>query len=540
MPFHPGISIYRRIPRVPGLLAGVALAVFAPSVSSAAIINVPGDQPTIQDAFNAANLFGDEIVLADGTYTGASNRDILFDKHITIRSASGDPKLCIIDCQDLGRAFLFDGVVSVARLENVTILNGRSPQGGGIAFTNSSATVVNCRILGSVATGTGGGGVGIDNGGSPNLINCVISGNSRSGIAVMAGGLYVGGGSTPTLTNCTLSGNSGWDASAAYSTDPGTVTTLVNCIVWGHAPGQSGIDIQNYDGAVTNITYSNIEDGFPGTGNIDSNPGFLNADGADNIAGTPDDDLRISRFSPCTDAGDNGASGLSGITTDILGGARFVDDGNVIDSGNGSAPLVDMGSNERQGDSVAEEIDVPGEAPTIQAGIDLAQLGDHVVVANGTYTGSGNRDLSIDKDITLRSAGGDPALCIIDCEQASTGLTFTGTSALARIEGMTVSNGWAYQGGGIAFSGSDATVENCLIPEQYRQRHRRRGRGGGRRELPLSYQLRSSRETPGLESEYPGAEPTLPDRAPPPSPTAPSAETPGMTPAPSTASTPEP
>jgi len=462
VPYEASLPTFRRISAA-RLVVGAALALLVPALATAAVIHVPGDEPTIQDAFDAASLFGDEIVLADGTYTGASNRDVVFDKHITIRSASGDPELCIIDCEDLGRAFLFDGVVSAARLEGVTILNGEAGQGGGIAFTNSSATVVNCRILGNIATAAGGGGVAIDDGGSPSLINCVISGNARFGIAVRAGGVYVGGGCTPTLTNCTLSGNSGWDASAIYSTDTGTVTTLVNCIVWGHAYGQTGVDIQNFGGAVTNITYSDIEDGFAGTGNIDSNPGFLDADGADNILGTPDDDVRISRFSPCADAGNNNAPGLSGITTDIRGASRFVDDANVVDSGSGSAPLVDMGANERQEDSVVQEIHVPGDAATIQAGINLAQLKDHVVVADGTYAGAGNRDLGISKEITLRSASGNPNLCIIDCEQVTPGLTFSAGSDLAVLQGITVSNGWSPQGGGISISESDATVMNCRI-----------------------------------------------------------------------------
>jgi hypothetical protein len=61
--------------------------------------------------------------------------------------------------------------------------------------------------------------------------------------------------------------------------------------------------------------------------------------------------------------------------------------------------------------------DGTGDAPTIQAGVDSASAGDAVVLANGTYSGPGNRDIEYSGNaITVRSEGGDPALCVIDCE----------------------------------------------------------------------------------------------------------------------------
>lgn len=54
-----------------------------PTSASPGVINVPGEQPTIQAAINAATS-GDTIIVAAGSYTGA-----VVNKSLTIQGASG-------------------------------------------------------------------------------------------------------------------------------------------------------------------------------------------------------------------------------------------------------------------------------------------------------------------------------------------------------------------------------------------------------------------------------------------------------------------
>ena len=95
------------------------------------------------------------------------------------------------------------------------------------------------------------------------------------------------------------------------------------------------------------------------TGNIDADPLFADPDGPDNLPGTADDDLRLSPGSPCIDAADNTAVPI-GITTDLAGNPRFVDNLITPDTGNGTPPIVDMGAYEAPA-SVLADVDGDGD-----------------------------------------------------------------------------------------------------------------------------------------------------------------------------------
>jgi len=97
--------------------------------------------------------------------------------------------------------------------------------------------------------------------------------------------------------------------------------------------------------------------------------------------------------------------------------------------------------------SFATVIHVPADQPTIQAGIDSAQNGDTVLVAPGTYTGNGNRDIDFGgKGFVLKSEN-DPDSTIIDCEGSASephrGFYFhSGEDSTTVVEGFTIRNGY--------------------------------------------------------------------------------------------------
>lgn len=120
-------------------------------------------------------------------------------------------------------------------------------------------------------------------------------------------------------------------------------------------------------------------------------------------------------------------------------------------------------------------IHVPGDQPTIQAGIDAAVDGDTVVVADGVYTGPGNRDIELrGKAITVRSAN-EAAGCIIDCggseDEPHRGFYIhEGESRDTVITGFTIRNGYVNEaapggdrGGGILIELSSPTVVDCVL-----------------------------------------------------------------------------
>ncbi len=105
--------------------------------------------------------------------------------------------------------------------------------------------------------------------------------------------------------------------------------------------------------------------------------------------------------------------------------------------------------------------DGSGQAATIQAGIDSAAAGDTVLLAAGTYTGVGNRDIGfLGKVITVTSESGRD-MTVVDCQELGGGFTLASSSILS---GLTIRNASSYAVGGVYCPiGMSATISNNTI-----------------------------------------------------------------------------
>ena len=117
------------------------------------------------------------------------------------------------------------------------------------------------------------------------------------------------------------------------------------------------------------------------------------------------------------------------------------------------------------GSCLAEVHHVPADFPTIQYAVDAAVDGDEIIVAPGTYTSTADEVVDMrGKEIWLHSSGGAD-VTIIDGEGLRRGIyCHNDETPETIIEGFTITNGNAFEGGGIHIgsnTGSSPTISNC-------------------------------------------------------------------------------
>jgi hypothetical protein len=269
--------------------------------------------------------------------------------------SSEAPGTCVLrDCLFEGNAARWGGAVAglyggAPLISHCRFLgNGTSDYAGGALFLgwlDGTALVFNCEFAGNVAWQQGGAVAAFPES-DVSLVNCTLVANTALSAG---GGVFVG--------------------APPGGPQPGSSARVVNCILWGNADaGGSDESAQTHVEAATSslvVEYSCIQNAFTllgSTGNIGDDPLLIDPDGPDGVAGTQDDDLRLSAGSHSAEAGFNNAVpadllDLDGdgdraefVPVDLGGLPRFVDDA-APDGGCGAPALVDMGAHELQGGS---------------------------------------------------------------------------------------------------------------------------------------------------------------------------------------------
>ena len=297
-------------------------------------IRVPHDYPTIQQGIDAATSGDTVLTDADRSYVGQGNRDLDFGgRGIVLRTtADTEPHRTIIDCQRSGRGFNFhSGEGAAAVVRGFTIRRGVAVYGGGMLCAGASPTIEHCTIDSCEATASGGalsishstaqfrnctlrGNAAQVDGGAlrlvyaaPSFTECTLEENSawRSGGALCAiaspadfyltlihlnsagvsgGGIHTSAHTptdeesekgildAPSFRRCTIVHNWATDAGGGMYCGDGTGPQAISAILWGNLPNQVAAP-----GANPSITYSAIEAGWPGEGNISDDPLFCNS-----------------------------------------------------------------------------------------------------------------------------------------------------------------------------------------------------------------------------------------------------------------------
>ena len=143
--------------------------------------------------------------------------------------------------------------------------NAGVERGGGIGNRASSPIISACMFLDNHAY-SGGAGIHNDTGASPQIINCVFARNIGYG---GGSGILNEFDSNPLVVNCVFAGNASENSGGAIASLVSS-PTVINCILWGNAPDE----IQSSDGNPV-VTYSDVQGGYPGDGNMDEDPQFL-------------------------------------------------------------------------------------------------------------------------------------------------------------------------------------------------------------------------------------------------------------------------
>ena len=442
---------------------------------------VPSQYPTIQTAVDDCNE-GDTVVVADGIYTGDGNENSggidLLGKAITIRSENG-PESCIINGSE-GRwtGFVLRDIDNAdVILEGFTIRDF----GLGIFCERSLVIIRNCILTGNEdgieLSGHRGDGGGRDGTGSEEEVvakvevyNCTITNNHSFGIS--------GDCSTLKLINCNVSNNGigGIGGTAFFDNSELGLPEINNCII--NDNGRSGISVyRSRTNVVLNIIDSEISrNGGNGVSTTEfwaiqiNNCTIVNnvTEGV-NVAGTRKVEISNSEISG------NGGQGISignsrRVTTDLvqLNNCTIINNAtegvNVAETGKVEISNSEISGNGGQGIRI-------GNSGRVTTG--LVQVNNCIVTNNNGCGISNEHGSTTISDCNISNNAGPGVICngqgrVIDCDisyNKEGGIQGRGSVAVngCKIRGNTNDFGGAIRA-------SRLTVTNSVITQNSAER----------------------------------------------------------------------
>jgi hypothetical protein len=168
---------------------------------------------------------------------------------------------------------------SNATIDGFRITNGTA---SGLRCLNTFSTIISNNRIMNNSSSDYGAGILCQSGYGNTASNNIIYGNSAG---QFGGGIAATDSAGLLVKNNTIVSNSAPSGGDGIYCDSTSTVTIVNCILWGNGDELAGCS----------ATYSDIEDGDAGTGNISLDPLFMDPD---------NNDYHLHACSMCIDAGD--------------------------------------------------------------------------------------------------------------------------------------------------------------------------------------------------------------------------------------------
>jgi len=211
--------------------------------------------------------------------------------------------------------------------------------GGAMLIFSSNSRITNSTFRGNRAHVAGAIWITRDT----QVVNCLFVKNEAFRVSVeiydyggYAGAIYAPTAGTALIDHCTFHANTARNVGGVWGNPSLTIT---NSILYTNTSTEAEATLLDQQLNGDPIIRNNCIKGLDrlDSGNINSDPIFVDQDGADNIIGNSDDDLHLNNGSPCIDSGDDSAFPSFMAAIDFDGASRFQDDplsfGNATDMG---------------------------------------------------------------------------------------------------------------------------------------------------------------------------------------------------------------